>query len=133
MYVDSQRMKPMSIKSIALATTAFFVLTAGASVVQADPQDERVRQLNLEQLAKAQAARGTATTGQPATMPATETTTPDGQGGPEFQGPPKPDEGMTDEDDTTKPAEDTPDQPATAPPPTDAPEPPTTTPPAQPN
>lgn len=106
----------MSMRSIALATTALFVLTAGVGVTQAHPQDEQVRQLNLEQLRIAQAARGVTT--EPSTMPATETTTPDGQGGPEYQGPPSPEEGMTDDDNTSTPADEMPNQPVpNAPPP----------------
>jgi hypothetical protein len=113
----------MSIKSIALAGAALFVLTASTGVALAHPQDEQVRQLNLEQLRKAQAARGV-TTSEPS-MPASETTTPDGKGGPELQGPPSPEEGMTDEGD--KPVEGgtpapTDQEPATTPPPTTQPE-----------
>src|SRR5262245_6235665 len=97
----------MSIKSIALAGAALLALTSSAGVAFAHPQDEQVRQLNLEQLRKAQAARGMTT--QPATAPAAETATPDGQGGPELKGPPSPEEGMTDEDSST------PKEPGTAP------------------
>ena len=96
----------MKTKYIALAGAALVALSAG--IASADEQDEQVRQLNLEQLAKAG--------GQ---MPdqATAPTAPDGQGGPEFQTPPTPDEGMTDEpgrDDTTD-EEPAPDRPATPP------------------
>lgn len=82
----------MSIKSFALAGAALIALTVGGvGVAQADEQDDEVRQLNLEQLEKARAGGDTTTT---APAPAAA---PDGQGGPEFQAPPTPDEGMTDE------------------------------------
>jgi hypothetical protein len=115
--------KAMTIRSIALASAALFALTGGIAVAQADEQDEQVRQLNIQQLEKAQADRGTTT------APA-ETMTPDGQGGPELQGPPAPDEGMTDDDDEDATSPDTSsdegmppaEDPAQTPPPTTQPE-----------
>lgn len=92
----------MMFRTLALAGAAMAALTFAAQA--ADEQDGEVRQLNLEQLDKAKsgdtdAPIPSATDEQ--TQP--EQTAPDGQGGPEFQGPPSPDEGMTDEpaDDTT--------------------------------
>lgn len=81
----------MSIKSFALAGAAIIALTAGASVAQADDQDDDVRQLNIEQLEKARGETGDTTT----TAPAPKS---DSQGGPELQSPPTPDEGMTDDE-----------------------------------
>ncbi len=88
----------MSIKSIALASAALFALSAGISVAQADEQDDEVRALNNQQLEQARGESGTTTT---APEPAMEN---DGQGGPELQGPPSPDEGMDDEDTADEPA-----------------------------
>lgn len=85
----------MSIKSFALAGAAIIALTAGASVAQADDQDDEVRQLNIEQLEKARGETGDTTTPAPK---------PDGQGGPELQSPPTPDEGMTDDEPADEPA-----------------------------
>jgi hypothetical protein len=87
----------MSIKSIALAGAALFALTAGVGVAQADDQDDEVRQLNIQQLEQARGDTGTA--------PA-PSTAPDGQGGPEFQRPPSPDEGMDDDNTADEPAAD---------------------------
>jgi hypothetical protein len=95
----------MSIKSFALAGAAIVALSMGASIAQADDQDDEVRQLNLEQLEKAKAGGSDATAPAPATQP-------DGQGGPELQGPPTPDEGMTDEP-ADEPAAEEGDEPAT--------------------
>lgn len=84
----------MSIKSIALAGAALFALSAGISVAQADEQDDEVRQLNIQQLEQARGDSGADTT-----IPESANE-PDGQGGPELQGPPSPDEGMDDDEDT---------------------------------
>lgn len=97
----------MSIKSFALAGAAIAALTMGVSLAQADEQDAEVRRLNLEQLQKAQAGDTTAPTMAPA--PAAQ---PDGQGGPELQGPPTPDEGMADEP-ADEPAAEEGDEPST--------------------
>jgi len=97
----------MSIKSFALAGAALAALSMSASLAYADEQDAEVRRLNIEQLEKAQAGDNTAPTTAPA--PAAQ---PDGQGGPELQGPPTPDEGMTDEP-TDEPAAEEGDEPAT--------------------
>jgi hypothetical protein len=80
----------MKTKYIALAGATLVALSAG--VAYADEQDEKVRQLNLEQLAKAR--------GQQTDQAAPAPIVPDGQGGPEYQSPPSPDEGMTDEPST---------------------------------
>jgi hypothetical protein len=91
----------MSIKSFALAGAAIIALTAGANVAQADDQDDEVRQLNIEQLEKARGEAGDTATTAPAPAPK-----PDGEGGPELQSPPTPDEGMTDDEPADEPVTD---------------------------
>jgi hypothetical protein len=92
----------MSIKSFALAGAAIVALSFGAGIAQADDQDDEVRALNLQQLEQAggNASDVDATT---APSPATQQ---DGQGGPDLQGPPTPDEGMTDDEPADEPAAD---------------------------
>lgn len=87
----------MMFRTLALAGAAMAALTFAAQA--ADEQDSEVRTLNLEQLDKAKSGD----TDAPAPAAADEQAQPeqsapmDGQGGPEFQGPPNPDQGMTDE------------------------------------
>ena len=84
----------MNFKQICLTGAAIIALGAGTVAAQARStaeEDAITRQLNLDQLNKTQSSGAN-------TMQATPAPAPDGQGGPEFQGPPKPDEGMTDED-----------------------------------
>jgi len=88
----------MMLRQICLAGAAVAALSCGiATTAEARSKAEEdaiTRQLNLDQLAKAQASRGAPPTQAPARQ--------DGQGGPELQGPPTPDEGMADDvvDDT---------------------------------
>ncbi|MDZ4869333.1 MAG: hypothetical protein SGI91_18585 [Alphaproteobacteria bacterium] len=92
----------MSIKSFALAGAAIVALSVGAGIAQADDQDDEVRALNLQQLEQAGGDAsdvGTTTAPSPATQQ-------DGQGGPDLQGPPTPDEGMTDDEPADEPATD---------------------------
>jgi hypothetical protein len=105
--LDPERETIMSTKSFALAGAAIVALSMGASIAQADDQDDEVRQLNIEQLEKAKAGGSDAPATAP--MPASQ---PDGQGGPELQGPPTPDEGMKDEP-ADEPAAEEGDEPAT--------------------
>ena len=82
----------MKLKHIYLAGVAAAALSVGIVDAQArstTEEDAITRQLNLEQLDSPQSYDANAPIATP---------TRDGQGGPEFQGPPKPDEGMTDED-----------------------------------
>lgn len=84
----------MMLKHVSIGCVALLAFT-GAAV--ADEQDDQVRQLNLEQLDKAKSDNPDAST--PEAMPATSQ--PDGVGGPEFKGPPTPEEGMTDDEEAT--------------------------------
>src|SRR5262245_3158513 len=84
----------MKIKHILLTGAALVALTGATVVAQARTKAEEdaiTRQLNLDQLAKAQAG-GAQTTTMPSTPDSRE-----GQGGPELKGPPGPNEGMDDE------------------------------------
>jgi len=97
----------MSFKHLWLAGAAIVALAGIATAAEARTtaeEDAITRQLNLEQAEKARAAVSSAPARaqQPTDMQ-------DGQGGPQFKGPPRPDEGMTEEDDTDAMREDVPD------------------------
>lgn len=126
------RIKPLMLAGVAIAALGF-AATAEARTKNTRTKAEEdaiTRQLNLDQLAKAQDRVNTATERQ--TAPDMQ----DGQGGPEFQGPPGPNEGMTDDDiddtmtplsptttprDTTQPNTTTPPEDMPAPPPSSSP------------
>lgn len=93
----------MSIKSFALAGAAIVALSVGAGIAQADDQDDEVRALNLQQLEQAGGDASDVGTTTTAPSPATQE---DGQGGPDLQGPPTPDEGMTDDEPADEPVTD---------------------------
>jgi hypothetical protein len=83
----------MTLKHICFIGAAVVALNAGVVSAQArstSEEDAVTRQLNLDQLDKAQSGENTMNR---APTPDSR----DGQGGPEFQGPPGPNEGMTDE------------------------------------
>lgn len=92
----------MSIKSLALAGAAIVALSVGAGIAQADDQDAEVRALNLQQLEQA----GGDASDVDANMAPSPATQQDGQGGPDLQGPPTPDEGMMDDEPSDEPATD---------------------------
>lgn len=80
-------LKTMCLTGAAIAALSCGIVTTAEARSRAE-EDAITRQLNLDQVAKAQAARGAVTT-----SPAMQ----DGQGGPELQGPPAPEEGMVDD------------------------------------
>jgi hypothetical protein len=107
----TERNETMNLKHTALAGAAIVALAGFIGAAQAGTtaeENEITRQLNLEQLEKARSA-------SPAPAPTTAVpSTTDGQGGPELKGPPRADEGMT--DDTTDKTTDTPKEENAAPP-----------------
>ena len=78
----------MMFKQICLIGVAAMALAVGAQARSTAEEDAITRQLNLDQLDKSKSGENTLNAAPDSR---------NGQGGPEFKGPPGPNEGMTDE------------------------------------